>query len=153
MHMHSYSMAVHTLASDSPFAAANPPTPTSTSTSANTPHPSIYPPNEPVYVWTFSLAFELVPSISLWRGVVRQFLKGVEIDHLNIWLRGHWDRVQARARNSGGDAVWKKRGSSRASPTGRGWREDAAGGGVLQQDAERRREARERLQYWILIAF
>lgn len=39
----------------------------------------------------------------------------------------------------------RERESGRASPTGRGWRGDPArgGGGVLQQDTERRREQRE----------
>lgn len=36
-----------------------------------------------------------------------------------------------------------ERGSGWASPAGRGWREDQAGGGVLQQDAGRRRGQRE----------
>lgn len=36
-----------------------------------------------------------------------------------------------------------ERGSGWASLAGRGWREDQAGGGVLQQDAGRRREQRE----------
>lgn len=34
----------------------------------------------------------------------------------------------------------RERGSRWASPTGRDWKEDPARGGVLQQDAERRRE-------------
>lgn len=39
--------------------------------------------------------------------------------------------------------MYENRGSGWASPTGRGWRDDPARGGVLQQDAEGKRKHRE----------